>query len=360
MLKTVDIELLRDLMRLRPVTADVAAVNRCADRVAEHLAGHGLRLAFEEVGGGRRALYASTRDGRTPALLLNVHLDVVPAVREEQYELAEKDGWFFGRGTGDCLGNAVIAARFLIDHARDCDAGVVFSTDEETGGASSERMVELGYGARRAILVVDADYGCISFAQKGILVLRLTASGRGGHSAEPSLLDNPIDKLIVGYRRLLRSWRNPAEVDDWRDSMAACRLGAGSADNQVPDTAEMTVNFRYIKDSHRDRILERVRRITGCEVTVLKECPPVDLPPDAPELVALRRIMERRLPVRPIGFRRMNGATDARYFHACGVPIGMIGSHTRNIHAQDEAVEIASLEALEAILADFGAEIAAE
>ena len=359
--RSADLELLRELMRMRPVSADVAAVNRVVDRMAEHLAGHRLHLAIEECGGGRKVLYASTREGRTPALLLNAHLDVVPAIREEQYELAEEAGWLVGRGTGDCLGNAVVAARFLIEHAAaEFDAGVVFSTDEEIGGASTARMVELGYGARRAILVVDASYGKICIAQKGILVLKLTAKGRGGHSSVPCSLDNPIDKLIVGYRRLLRGWRNPADYRDWRDSMAACRFDAGFADNQVPDTAEMTVNFRYVKESHRDRIIERVRRITGCEVEVGHECPPVEVAADSPEMIALRGIMEKHLPGGKADFERMCGATDARYFKECGVPLAMIGSNSRGVHAQDEAVEAASLDVLAGILDDFGAAVAAE
>ena len=359
-MKQADLELLRELMRMRPVSGDVAAVNRVVDRMKKHLDGHGLHLAVEKLDGGRKVLYASTRKGKRPALLLNAHLDVVPAIREEQYELAEEGGWLVGRGTGDCLGNAVTAARFLIDHAKEFDAGAVFSTDEEIGGASTERMVELGYGARRAILVVDASYGRICVAQKGILVLKLTARGKGGHSSIPYSLDNPIEKLIVGYRRLLRRWRNPADYRDWRDSMAACRFEAGFADNQVPDTAEMTVNFRYVKDSHREKILERVRRITGCEVEIGHECPPVEIAADSPEIVALREVMAKRLPGGKVDFERMCGATDARFFKACGVPLAMIGSNSRSVHAQDEAVEAASLDILAGILDDFGAAVAAE
>ena len=49
-----DRELLRELMRLRPVSADVAAVNRVVDRMAEHLSGHRLHLAVEKLEDGRK------------------------------------------------------------------------------------------------------------------------------------------------------------------------------------------------------------------------------------------------------------------------------------------------------------------
>lgn len=356
-MKKSDLNLLGDLMRLRPVTADVDAVNRAVDLMAEYLRGHGLHLAIESDG-GRKVLYASTREGRKPALLLNTHLDVVPAIREDQYELTEKDGWLVGRGTADCLGHSVIAARFLIDHARDCDAGVVFSTDEEFGGSATGRMVELGYGASRVILVVDSGFGSIAVAQKGILVLKVTAKGKGGHSAYPWVLDNPIDTLVTGCRRLLRGWRNPAEEEDWRDSMELCQISGGFATNQVPDSAEAIINFRYIKDSHRERIIGRVKRVTGCEVEIVRECPPVDISPEHPELRMLQEIMSRHFP--KIGFSRSCGATDARYFRVCGVPIGMIGAKMRGVHGHDEAVELASLEGIARSLDDFSAAVAVD
>ena len=143
MLRSADIELLRDLVAMRAVSADVAAVNRSVARMKKHLEGHGLHLVVEEADDGRKVLYASTRKGKKPALLLNAHLDVVPAIDEEQYELTEPEaGWLGGRGTGDCLGNAVLAARFLIDHAAEFDAGAIFNSDEEIGGETARIMVE--------------------------------------------------------------------------------------------------------------------------------------------------------------------------------------------------------------------------
>jgi len=360
MLQTADIELLRDLVAMRAVSADVAAVNRSVDRMKKHLEGHGLHLVVEEVD-GRKVLYASSRKGRKPALLLNAHLDVVPAIDEDQYELAEPEaGWLGGRGTGDCLGNAVIAARVLIDHAKEYDIGAIFNSDEEIGGRTARAMVERGYGARRAILVIDSGYGCVVIGHKGALVLKVTAHGKGGHSAHPAALDNPIDKLVTGYRRLLRSWRNPSSDRDWRDSMEACIIGGGTTKNQVPDTAELTLNFRYIRDSHRDRIIERVRRATGCEVSVLSDTPPVNISPKYPELVTLRKIMARNLPDCQVEFTRTCGTTDGRHFAACKVPLAMIGTKDRGVHGRREAVNVAALEAVGRILVEFGAAVAAD
>ena len=48
-----------------------------------------------------------------PTLLLNAHIDVVPAAYESQYEPEIKDGWIYARGASDCLGNAVCIIKVL-------------------------------------------------------------------------------------------------------------------------------------------------------------------------------------------------------------------------------------------------------
>jgi acetylornithine deacetylase/succinyl-diaminopimelate desuccinylase-like protein len=354
-----DIELLRLLMELRPATANVEAVNKAVDLTADYLRGNGVGNVVVEDLGGRKILYASTTGSRSPALLLNVHLDVVPAVCEEDYILGIKDGFFIGRGTSDCLGHALLAIRFLIDSIGRYDVGVIFSTDEETGGKSTEFMVSRGYGASRMILVIDSAYKEICIAQKGIVVLKLSASGAGGHSAYPFGIVNPVDKLVRGYSKLLDYWENPEEESDYRNTMAACRLSAGDADNQIPGKAEITLNFRYTEQSDREKIIEKVREITGLDVRVAATCEPVEVDCASEEILLLREIMRRRLECSDVDFSRSCGATDARYFASCGVPLAMIGGDGCGMHSKDEKMRIDSLESeLYDVLCEFAASIA--
>ena len=86
------LKLLEDLIRLRPVSEDVPAVNRATDLIRKFLAAKGLHCAVEELD-GRKILYASNVPGKETDLLLNAHIDVVPAAYESQYEPEIKDGW---------------------------------------------------------------------------------------------------------------------------------------------------------------------------------------------------------------------------------------------------------------------------
>ena len=121
------IALLETLIRTRPVTTDTARVNAATDVMHDFLESRGMFCCVEELN-GRHILYASNRESGTPEIILNSHLDVVPA-EEEQYEPVVRDGKMFARGTCDCLGNAVCLARILL--AAKVHVAAVFSADEE-------------------------------------------------------------------------------------------------------------------------------------------------------------------------------------------------------------------------------------
>src|SRR5439155_14867416 len=84
--------------------------------------------------------------GKRKPLLLLAHLDVVEARREDwsldPFQLTEKDGYFYGRGTGDDKAQASIWIANLIRYKRegfkpDRDIVVALTADEEGGGPYS-------------------------------------------------------------------------------------------------------------------------------------------------------------------------------------------------------------------------------
>ena len=346
------LKLLDELIRLRPATENIPAVNRAAETIRDFLTGRGLHCTMEELN-GRKILYASNVPGKNPDLLLNAHLDVVPAAYENQYEPEYRDGWIYARGSGDCLGNAVCISKILCEAGPDVSIGAVFTTNEETGGETTGRMVELGYRPKRLIMVMDSwhNYNICS-AQKGILIAKLTAHGKGGHSAAPWAFDNPIDKLMDGYLRFRETWKNPPANDTWHSSMAATIIRGGMVGNQIPDTAEMLLNFRYLHPGENEEILQRLREVTGLEVTIDRTCPPVAVSADAPELKLLQETVEELAGVRP-EFDRMHGATDARWFASLNRPIAICGIEGSGAHAKVEKVKIDSIDQFSRIIQRF-------
>ena len=344
------IELLEDLIPLRPVSADVAAVNAVTERLAAYLAGEGLHVTLETVD-DRRVLYAATVPERRPDLLLNAHVDVVPA-ENDQFTPRRVDGWLHGRGANDCLGNAVVCAQVLCRCRGRAAVGAIFSADEEIGGRTTAAMVERGYGARRLIVVIDGAAYAVAIAQKGILTCTLRAQGVAAHSSAPWRGSNAIDALIEGYLKVRDLFPAVRAGDEWHDTMAATLVSAGTVSNRIPDQAEMTLNIRFTEPDGADRWLRRLAEVSGLTVTPCVTSPVVVFDERTPALQELSAAMAASLG-RPIETVRMNGATDARHFARLGIPVAILGTPGRDIHGRDEAVDMAALRAYEDMLTAF-------
>ncbi len=335
------LELLKELIRCKPVSDRIDCVNRAESVMRNYLESKGLYCVTEQID-GRSVLYASTLPGKVQDILLNAHLDVVPAP-DEMFEPVEKDGRLYARGSADCLGNAVCIAEILCRCAGKASVSAFFTADEEIGGSTTAAMVERGYAARKMVLILDAAPYSIAHAQKGILTLTLRAHGKGGHSSEPWRLDNPIDRLVDGYVKLREAWPPLPHDSHWGNTMAPCILRAGSVSNQVPDTAEMLLNIRYISEEDGQRIPARIREITGLEVISGMTSSPVFVDESHPMMQKLKQAMEIQFPDHPISFCRMDGATDARHFVKLGVPVAILGTCGDGMHSSGEWAELQSL-----------------
>ncbi len=346
----INLELLEKLVRCKAVSGNVNAVNGAVDCMHDFLRKHGLHCSVEELN-GRKILYASTMSGKVQDVLLNAHLDVVPAP-DSMFEPEMHDGKFFARGSCDCQGNAVVLAQVLCDLAGKASVSAVFSTDEEVGGETTAYMVERGYGARSIILILDAAPYAIAHAQKGIISMTLRAHGKGGHASEPWNLDNPIDRLFDGYLKLRSAWE-PLPDDKWGNTMTPCIISGGSAGNQVPDTAEMVLNIRFVREEDQETIIRRAKELTGLDVIVNMTSAPAFVDETHPLMQKLKTEMQVKFPDHPISFFRMHGATDARHFVKTGVPIAILGTEGGGMHSSGEWVSLKSLEDYLALLEDF-------
>ena len=345
-------ELLRQLTSFRPVTADIEAVNRVVRFLHEYLSAAGIHSRIEDCD-GRLVLFAATCTEKTTDILMNAHLDVVPAQDEEGYELREEEGWLYGRGTADDLGNCAVIAQALIRAKDRASAGAIFSTDEECGGSTTAAMLDRGYGARAMVLVFDvADYYVAAIAQKGVLNLRLEAHGEACHAAEPWKGKNAIDRLIDGYRAVRALFPQVTPPDEWHDTMAATLIQAGTVPNRVPDQAEMTLNIRYVETTDPDALIQRIADVSGLTVACKTRCPPVHMRADAPPVQELIRHLEQGLG-RSLTVRKLNGATDARHFVRLQVPIALVGIPGHDPHGKDERIEVAGFHLFPEVLADF-------
>ncbi len=156
-------------------------------------------------------------EGRT--LILNGHVDVVPAGEAERwthppFELKERGGRLFGRGVVDMKGQlsaAVGAARALRDVGIELDGVLQIQSviGEEDGGSGMLATIERGHTGDGAIVVEPTEF-VIAPAQAGALSFRLTVPGLAAHGAMREEGVDPVEKFIPIFRRLraLEAGRN--------------------------------------------------------------------------------------------------------------------------------------------------------
>ena len=344
------INLLCDLIKTRPVSRDASAVNKAQHKMMQFLTERGLYCTMERSG-KRDVLFAATAPGKEQDYILCVHLDVVPAINEKQYDPVIKDGRLYARGSKDCLGHAVAAAKILCSLPAGKKVGCIFTANEEIGGSTTAFMIKQGYKAKKMGFVLDGGNG-VFYAQKGILEMKVTAYGKSGHSSRPWEFDNPVEKLIRGLNNVISKWENPANEDDWRPSLAVTILKAGNVSNRIPDKAEARINVRVVKLEDIDRILNFVKQQSGLEVTNYPPTDPFDTDPNSKEMqqvvAAYNRAFKRD--TKPM---RMCATTDARHLYKMGCPIAITGIDGDDSHGANEYLDLSSIDKLVSMLLEI-------
>ncbi|WP_063044493.1 dipeptidase [Nocardia pseudovaccinii] len=157
--------------------------DRTAQWVADAFAGAGLtKVGLHETPDGSKAVIASRpAPNGAPTVLLYCHYDVQPpldddAWRTPVWELTEKDGRWYGRGSADCKGNIVMHLTALRALGAELPLGVTLVAEgsEEQGTGGLEQFVAANPDLLRADAILIGD--CGNFA---IGVPTLTETLRG-------------------------------------------------------------------------------------------------------------------------------------------------------------------------------------
>lgn len=146
--------------------------------------------------------------GTGPTLILNGHVDVVPAGEPDRWTYppwrATVDGArVYGRGTADMKGAlccALFAMKALVDADVSPPGTVVLQSvvGEEDGGLGTLGAVEHG-SVGDAAIVMEPTQLMVAPAQAGALSFRITVPGKAAHGALREEGMDPIEKFIPLY-----------------------------------------------------------------------------------------------------------------------------------------------------------------
>ncbi len=333
-----------------PTVADNAdAIHSCVDWVRASILTRSPRLSVQRFTSHDKPSLLFIAGKQPPRVLLCGHIDVVEAFRLDAYHATTSgDERMQGRGTADMKG-PVAALIDIMESEPQSGLGLLLTADEEIGGEDGVghflRSVEW-----RPEVVIMPDGGAnmrLVIEQKGILRLRIVASGTPSHSARPWLGESAIERLMRGYHALSKAYPMPADEDDWRVSIALTDLHAGIAQNVIPWQAEAILDIRYPAsgpETGQHLASDITRRLARHQISthVVMHAPTFTVCDDAP-MVQRLQCVARALRLGPLPVAREAGASDARYFSQEGVPVLMFQPECRGWHTADEWVSLPSL-----------------
>jgi acetylornithine deacetylase len=208
----------------------------------------------------------------SPAVVLSSHFDCVPPFFASRVE----HGRIYGRGSCDAKGiiAAQVAAADQLRRSGESRVGLLFVVGEERG---SDGAKTANSAARDCQYLVDGEPtdNRLGLATRGVLRLRLRASGRAAHSSFPELGESAIDKLLDALIEL-RSVALPSDPVLGKTHYTIGVIAGGVAPNVISPSAEAEVMFRTVSDAAhvRQAIAAIERRVT---IEHILEVPPVRL-----------------------------------------------------------------------------------
>ncbi len=345
------VELTKELIAIPSVSEDPggrAAVIDFIERYCRDLPG--VVLTRHESR-GFPSLVAGFDERRAKALVLNAHVDVVPA-RPEQFTPAERDGRIYGRGSQDMKGAAAVMLVLLKELAlagKQPDIGWQFVTDEEIGGDDGVGyLLHNGYTAEFFLAGEPTDLTIVNRA-KGILWVTVSQTGNPAHGSRPWDGSNPIVPIASGLGRLLERYPIP-EQPVWRTTITPSALHSGDAHNRVPVDAELKLDIRRVPDDDPDVLLGFVGECFPEAAVQAGHCgSTLATAQDNPHVVKLAEAIDA-VTGQPHQFRDEHFGSDARFYSEAGVPAVCCGPKGSGLHSHDEWVDIESLETFYLVL----------
>ena len=258
-----------DLLKLLIATPSVSREEtRAADIIENALKGYGLDCRRNK---NNVWSIAPNFDEKRDTILLNAHIDTVKPVKTWQRNpfcpTVEGDT-LYGLGSNDCGGGLVSLLqvfRILCEKERNFNLIYLASAEEEVSGANGISSI-LPLLPKISVAIVGEPTGMQpAVAEKGLMVLDITAHGQSGHAARGEGINaiyEAVDDLcwLRSYKfKRISNFLGPTVMN-------VTVMKAGTQHNVVPDTCEMVVDVRTNELYTNEEVFDFIRRHLSSDV----------------------------------------------------------------------------------------------
>ena len=211
-------------------------------------------------------------DAKKPTLLLNSHHDTVKpnsGYTRDPYAADVEDGKLYGLGSNDAGGCLVsLIATFLYFYDQEglaYNICLATTAEEEISGNNGLECILPYLGELEFAIVGEPTEMNLAIAERGLLVLDCTSTGKAGHAAREEG-DNAIYKALKDIE-WFRTYRFSKISDLFGPlKMSVTIVNAGSQHNVVPATCTFTVDVRVTDAYTNEEVLKIIRTNVDCEV----------------------------------------------------------------------------------------------
>jgi succinyl-diaminopimelate desuccinylase len=344
------IELTRDLTIIPSTRDRPEDIDRCMEFVINHVEQPEAVTVHRFREQGIPSTVILPHNTPVPEVMFLAHLDVVSRPDGTEYRSIVKDGRIYGPGSGDMKGQLAILLEIFRDfheRAPGISLGIAVTSDEESGGNHGMRFLFETAGIRCGVAIIP-DSGSlneIAVEEKGILHLKIKARGSSGHASRPWLADNPLERMIGALHQIRQYFEHLNNGDEhWHSTCAITVLQTENrVSNRIPSLTHAVCDIRFPPPFTSDEMVSAVKQFTDdrMDIEVLIRAEPIKVSPDPLFLAATEEITGR-----PVRLIREHGGSDARFICRYGIPVVMSRPLVGNLHAEDEWIDIASMETL--------------
>ena len=377
--------ILRQLIAYPTISADSNL--QMIEYLADYLDHVGADVWLNHARDGTKAnLFATLGQGHENGVLLSGHTDVVPVADQDwshdPFDMVERDGRLYGRGTCDMKGFIAACLTKAQDYAKlplKTPVHFAFTYDEETGCIGAQGLAKLlqdqGITPRLAIIGEPTRMKAIE-GHKGCCEYTTHFHGKAGHGSMPEIGVNAVEYAMRYGTKLMdiaqdlqgRAPENGRFAPPWT-TLNIGRITGGHIHNVIPENCRIDWEFRPVQDADfsyikntvetyvSDTLLpEMQRRDPNANITTEIVGEVVGLEPtdqnEARDIV-LELTGQNHADVVPFG-------TEAGIFAALGMSVVVCGPGSiEQAHKPDEFIDLSQLDACLSFLTKLESKLAA-